>query len=55
VQGRFGWRALGAGGQQKCQAGVCSQRCGLEDEVELAHERVMEAVQACCGEAHVVL
>ena len=55
AQRRFGRRPLFRGGQQKRQAGVCPQRRGLEDEIELAHERVVEPVQACCGEAHVVL
>jgi len=52
---RFGRRPRVRGGQQKRQAGVCSQLRGLEDEVELAHERVVEPVQACRWETHVVL
>jgi hypothetical protein len=52
---RFGRRPHIRGGQQKRQAGVCSKLRGLKDEIEIAHERVVKPVQACCGEAHVVL
>jgi hypothetical protein len=46
VQRGFGRRAVIGGGQQERQAGVCPQRRGLEDEVEVADERVVEPVPA---------
>src|SRR3954451_17938898 len=55
AQRRFGRRPCIRGGEQERQARVCPQLGGLEDEVERAHERVLEPVQACGWEAHVVL
>jgi len=55
VQRRFGRGPLFRGGQQERQAGIGPQRRGLEDEIELAHERVLEPVQASGREAYVVL
>src|SRR3954469_15597307 len=48
VQRCFGRRPLARGGQQQCQAGVCPQFGGLEDEIEIAEERVVKPVQASC-------
>jgi hypothetical protein len=49
VQRHFGRRPLVRGGQQKRQAGVCAQLRGLEDEIEVADDGVVKAVQARCG------
>src|SRR5215212_8539306 len=55
AQRRIGRRALVRGGQEQRQAGVSPQLSGLEDEIEVADERVVEHMPSGCRKPHVVL
>src|SRR4028119_2424887 len=48
MQRRFGRRTWVCGGQQERTVWVRAQCCRLEDEVEIADERVVEPVSARC-------